>query len=279
MPMIKIVPRGNSSVADGYLTPCIQNYIQGFFSGFDEGIRNLRVEFMQSDGGLAPVNSFSGLRAILSGPAAGVVGYALTSYDEDDRTPIIGFDMGGTSTDVSRYSGRYEHVFENTTAGITVQAPQLDINTVAAGGGSRLFLRNKMFVVGPESAGANPGPACYKKNGPLAITDANLQLGRLLPSHFPHIFGPTETEPLDAEATRVAFEELARQYRAERENDGNIVDLSLDEIAYGFITVANEAMCRPIRALTQAKGYDTSKHASKIFIVFFFYFDDSYCFY
>ncbi|KAJ3327850.1 hypothetical protein HDU76_011010 [Blyttiomyces sp. JEL0837] len=258
MPMIKIVPRGNSTVTDAYLTPCIQTYIEGFFSGFDNGIRDsskVKVEFMQSDGGLASVGGFSGLRAILSGPAAGVVGYALTSFDEKDPVPVIGFDMGGTSTDVSRYAGHYDHVFETTTAGITIQAPQLDINTVAAGGGSRLFYRNGMFVVGPESAGANPGPACYKKGGPLAITDANLLLGRLVPRYFPHIFGPHENEPLDVNATTSAFKQLASTIASSTSSN-----LSLDEIAHGFIKVANEAMCRPIRALTQAKGHDTSKH-------------------
>jgi 5-oxoprolinase (ATP-hydrolysing) len=208
----------------------------------------------QSDGGLAPVDSFSGLGAILSGPAGGVVGYALTSFDEKDRTPIIGFDMGGTSTDVSRYAGKYDHVFETTTAGITVQAPQLDISTVAAGGGSRLFYRNGMFVVGPDSAGANPGPACYRKGGPLTITDANLLLGRLIPSLFPKIFGKTESEPLDLSMTQTAFESLQKEILK------NGKRMSLDEIAFGFIKVANEAMCRPIRALTQGKGYDTSTH-------------------
>jgi 5-oxoprolinase (ATP-hydrolysing) len=172
MPMIKFVPRGNSAAADAYLTPCLQRYIQGFFSGFDEGMKNVRVEFMQSDGGLSPVQTFTGFRAILSGPAGGVSGYARTSW-EKGRGAVIGFDMGGTSTDVSRFDGRYEQVFETTTAGVTIQAPQLDINTVAAGGGSRLFFRNGMFVVGPESVGANPGPTCYRKGGPLAITDAN----------------------------------------------------------------------------------------------------------
>ncbi|KAI8808820.1 Hydantoinase B/oxoprolinase-domain-containing protein [Cladochytrium replicatum] len=260
MPMIKIVPRGNSAVADAYLTPRIQKYIESFYSGFDSGIRGdpktgrSLVEFMQSDGGLAPVDAFSGFRAILSGPAGGVVGYALTSWSEIEKVPIIGFDMGGTSTDVSRYAGAYEHVFETTTAGITIQAPQLDINTVAAGGGSRLFYRNGIFVVGPESAGANPGPACYRKGGPLAITDANLLLGRLIPDYFPKIFGKTEKEPLDVEATQTAFKELASQMPGGGERR------SLDEVAYGFVKVANEAMCRPIRALTQAKGYDTSNH-------------------
>ena len=169
MPMIKLVPRATSACADAYLTPAIKKYISGFAAGFEGGLgsesvkrekgaKGARCEFMQSDGGLVDVNIFSGLRAILSGPAGGVVGYALTSYDPETKIPVIGFDMGGTSTDVSRYgSGRYDHVFETTTAGVTIQSPQLDINTVAAGGGSRLFWRNGLFVVGPESASAHPG--------------------------------------------------------------------------------------------------------------------------
>lgn len=281
MPMVKIVSRGHSSVADAYLTPCIQKYLAGFYSGFDEGIRGdpaknraplVRVEFMQSDGGLASAHQFSGLRAILSGPAGGVVGYAMTSFDAEDRQAVIGFDMGGTSTDVSRYAGAYEHVFETTTAGITIQAPQLDINTVAAGGGSRLFYRNGMFVVGPESAGANPGPACYRKGGPLAVTDANLYLGRLLPELFPKIFGPSEQEALDVDASRIAFEDMYALISSSTVSTvepgttshsgstSTIAGLSLDEMVYGFVKVANESMCRPIRALTQAKGLDTSKH-------------------
>ncbi|CAB4424914.1 unnamed protein product [Rhizophagus irregularis] len=258
MPMIKIVPRGTSSTADAYLTPCIRKYIDGFVSGFDENLtKNARLEFMQSDGGLVPVNKFSGFRAILSGPAAGVVGYALTSYNENEKIPVIGFDMGGTSTDVSRYDGHYEHVFETTTAGVTIQAPQLDINTVAAGGGSRLFFRNGMFVVGPESAGAHPGPTCYRKNGPLTVTDANLILGRLVPDYFPKIFGPDENQPLDLEGTTQKFQEMSKEINEFINSDK---EMSLDEIAFGFIKVANETMCRPIRALTEAKGYDTSMH-------------------
>jgi 5-oxoprolinase (ATP-hydrolysing) len=152
MPMVKIVPRGTSATADAYLTPCIKKYIQGFVSGFDDGFKNktTQLQFMQSDGGLVPVDNFSGFKAILSGPAGGVVGYALTTFNEKKKVPVIGFDMGGTSTDVSRFDGHYEHVFETTTAGVTIQAPQLDINTVAAGGGSMLFFKNGMFVVGPE---------------------------------------------------------------------------------------------------------------------------------
>ncbi|TPX35072.1 hypothetical protein SmJEL517_g02480 [Synchytrium microbalum] len=261
MPMIKIVPRGTSATADAYLTPNIQRYITGFFSGFDDGITTrVRVEFMQSDGGLSPVSTFSGFRAILSGPAAGVVGYALTSYDEVEASPVIGFDMGGTSTDVSRYAGRYEHVFESTTAGVTIQAPQLDINTVAAGGGSRLFFRNGMFVVGPESAGADPGPACYRKGGPLTITDANLYLGRLVPAYFPHIFGKTEREPLDEAASSRLFTDLTNDINKFLSASDNPTSMTPDEVAFGFVKVADESMCRPIRALTQSKGYDTANH-------------------
>lgn len=172
--------------------------------------------------------------------------------------------MGGTSTDVSRYAGTYEHVFETTTAGVTIQAPQLDVNTVAAGGGSRLFFSSGMFVVGPESVGAHPGPVCYRKGGQLAVTDANLQLGRLVPELFPHIFGPTEDQMLDADATRLAFEQLKRSIDAHTAASGT-PEMSVDEIAYGFVKVANEAMCRPIRALTQARGYDTKNHVLACF--------------
>ncbi|KAJ5484299.1 Hydantoinaseoxoprolinase N-terminal [Penicillium expansum] len=251
LPMIKMTSRGASATADAYLTPVIQRYIQGFRSGFKDGLTSAdtRCEFMQSDGGLANFEKFTGLRAILSGPAGGVVGYAGTSFDETDRKPVIGFDMGGTSTDVSRYDGKLEHTFENTISGVTVMAPQLDINTVAAGGGSILFWRHGLFAVGPESASAHPGPACYRKGGPLTVTDANLFLGRLLPAYFPKIFGPNENEALDVEITRKKFTELAAQINAETGQNK-----SPEEIALGFIQVANESMAKPIRALTEARG-------------------------
>ncbi|PTB78372.1 hypothetical protein M440DRAFT_17917 [Trichoderma longibrachiatum ATCC 18648] len=267
MPMVKLVPRATSVCADAYLTPAIKKYISGFQAGFEgglgtesvkheEGRKGARCEFMQSDGGLVDVDKFTGLKAILSGPAGGVVGYAITSYDEETKIPVIGFDMGGTSTDVSRYGeGRYEHVFETTTAGVTIQSPQLDINTVAAGGGSRLFFRNGLFVVGPESAGAHPGPACYRKGGPATVTDANLYLGRLLPDFFPKIFGKDENEGLDVEASRNVLQDLTDQINQETGKN-----LSADEVAFGFLTVANETMTRPIRSITEAKGHDTSKH-------------------
>ncbi|KAF8664849.1 hypothetical protein AX16_000690 [Volvariella volvacea WC 439] len=261
LPMIKMVPRGVSSTADAYLTPILRDYLDGFFNGFDEKLkdgtlRSPRVEFMGSDGGLLDLDRFSGLKSILSGPAGGVVGYALTSWDEKLKKPIIGLDVGGTSTDVSRFDGRYEVVYETTTAGVTIQSPQLDINTVAAGGGSCLTFRNGLFLAGPESAGAEPGPACYRKGGPLAVTDANLLLGRLIPDFFPKIFGKSEKEPLDVQASRTLFEQLAEQINSENHEK----TLSFDEIVYGFIKVANETMCRPIRALTEARGHATSKH-------------------
>eukprot|EP00127_Corallochytrium_limacisporum_P003388 Clim_evm16s149 gene=Clim_evmTU16s149 len=277
MSMVKIVPRGYTTTADAYLTPCIQRYIQTFRSGFDADFeKNVEILFMQSDGGLAPVEDFMGSRAILSGPAGGVVGYSRTSYgaftqkrkDEGlEPKAVIGFDMGGTSTDVSRYGGTFEHTFENTTAGITIQAPQLDIATVAAGGGSRLFFRSGQLAVGPESAGAHPGPVCYRKNGFLAVTDANLMLGRIIPEYFPKIFGPNEDQPLDVEGSRSAFEALLKEV-----NDFNAMQthsehtpMSVEEVAYGFVKVANEAMCRPIRNITQSKGLDISMHTLSCF--------------
>uniref|UniRef100_A0AAQ5YX05 5-oxoprolinase, ATP-hydrolysing n=1 Tax=Amphiprion ocellaris TaxID=80972 RepID=A0AAQ5YX05_AMPOC len=265
MPMVRAVPRGYTVCADAYLTPKIRQYLKGFTSGFRGGLKEVDVLFMQSDGGLTPMEQFCGSRAVLSGPAGGVVGYAITSYSQMEKKPVIGFDMGGTSTDVSRYAGQYEHVFEATTAGVTLQAPQLDINTVAAGGGSRLFFRSGMFIVGPESAGAHPGPACYRKGGPLTVTDANLALGRLLPSFFPKIFGPGENEPLSLEETTKHFRRLTEEINLFLMLPTSQSVMSMEEVAMGFIRVANEAMCRPIRALTQAKGHDTSQHVLACF--------------
>lgn len=195
------------------------------------------------------------MRAVLSGPAGGVVGYARTSFDPEEKTPIIGFDMGGTSTDVSRFDGSLEHTFENLTAGITIMAPQLDINTVAAGGGSILFWRHGLFVVGPDSAGSHPGPACYRKGGPLTISDANAFTGRLLPEYFPKLFGESEKEPLDVDITRRMFADLAKQISADT---GQVK--RPEEVAMGFLDVANETMAKPIRALTEARGFDVSSH-------------------
>ncbi|TVY29390.1 Uncharacterized protein LHYA1_G001896 [Lachnellula hyalina] len=259
--MIKMVPRGSSASADAYLTPEIKAYLKSFVKGFEGGhLDDVKCDFMQSDGGLVNHKSFSGLKGILSGPAGGVVGCARTCYEDTTKTPVVCFDMGGTSTDVSRFGGVFEHVFESTTAGVTIQSPQLDINTVAAGGGSILTWRNGLFAVGPESASSHPGPACYRKGGPLAVTDANLFLGRLIPDLFPKIFGASEKEELDGSIVAEKFAELASAINAETGKS-----MSLEEIAFGYLDVANEAMCRPIRSLTEGKGYEISKHRLGVF--------------
>ncbi|CAH0022159.1 unnamed protein product [Clonostachys rhizophaga] len=257
--MIKMISRGSSASADAYLTPEIQRYVQTFAKGFEGGnLDGVRCDFMQSDGGLVNYKYFNGLKAILSGPAGGVEGYARTSYD--GKTPVVGFDIGGTSTDVSRYGGSFEHVFETTTAGVAIQSPQLDINTVAAGGGSILYWENGLFRVGPESAGAHPGPASYRKGGPLTVTDANLMLSQLLPQYFPSIFGPNEDQPLDDGIMRQKFTELADTINRETGRS-----MSPMEVANGFIDVANEAMGRPTCAITEAREHDTSAHNLGVF--------------
>jgi 5-oxoprolinase (ATP-hydrolysing) len=284
MPMIRMVPRGLTTCVDAYLTPLIVRYVQNFARGFlpesvrddpdEQGkfLRAANVSFMQSDGGLTKASDFRGSRAIFSGPAGGFVGYALTTrvsntakevlgISSDVEAPSIGLDMGGTSTDCSRYagSGSFEHVYEVETAGVVMQTPTLHIETVASGGGSRLFFRNGMFVVGPESAGAHPGPLCYRKNGHLAITDANLVLGRILPQYFPHIFGENGDLPLDLDAPHEAFEKMRAMHPEW------LGDKTIQDIAAGFVDVANETMCRPIRNMTISKGYKTSSHVLAIF--------------
>ncbi|KAL0368668.1 UNVERIFIED_CONTAM: 5-oxoprolinase [Sesamum calycinum] len=265
-PMVRAVPRGFTACVDAYLTPVIKEYLKGFISKFDEGLSKLNVLFMQSDGGLAPESRFSGHKAVLSGPAGGVVGYSQTLFGLETEKPLIGFDMGGTSTDVSRYAGSYEHVIETQISGAIIQAPQLEINTVAAGGGSKLKFQFGAFRVGPESVGAHPGPVCYRKGGELAVTDANLILGYVIPDYFPSIFGPSEDQPLDINATRVEFEKLAKQINFYRKNqDPAAKDMTVEEIAKGFVNVANETMCRPIRQLTEMKGHETKNHALACF--------------
>ncbi|KAL0579297.1 hypothetical protein V5O48_002695 [Marasmius crinis-equi] len=257
-PAIKAVPRGNAAAVDAYLSPVLRRYVETFLSNFVDGKAGKRCDFMQSDGGLVSARKFSGLRAVLSGPAGGVVGFARTTYDPITRIPILGFDMGGTSTDVSRFAGTFEHNFDNVTAGIKIACPQLGIETVAAGGGSRLTYKNGTFCVGPESVGAHPGPACYRKGGELAITDANLVLGRLVPSTFPSIFGPNADSPLDVEASLSKFRELTDIINNER--PATLPRYSVDEVAAGFVKVANENMSRPMRSLTEQRGYRTSSH-------------------
>ncbi|CED82660.1 Oxoprolinase [Phaffia rhodozyma] len=263
-PMIKVVSRANSATADAYLSPVTRRYIESFSEGFEGGLKAFgnKLLLMQSDGGLCTWDKFSGLRAILSGPAGGVIGFSKTCYDPEEGTPLVAVDMGGTSTDVARFAGQVEVVHETTTAEVIIQAPQLDINTIAAGGGSRLFFEKGMFVVGPESCGAHPGPACYKKGGPLAVTDANLVLGRLLPEHFPNIFGPNEDQPLDIEASKKLFRDITDKINQETSANE---PMSIEDVALGFLKVANEAMARPIRILTEARGFDASGHNLVIF--------------
>ena len=202
-PLIKLVGRGDTTVVDSYLSPILRRYVAQVAGELDEEegepSQATRLMFMMSSGGLTAAELFRGKDAILSGPAGGVVGMAETGRSAG-FTRLIGFDMGGTSTDVSHYAGEYERAFETEVAGVRMRAPMMLIHTVAAGGGSILHFDGARFRVGPDSAGANPGPKCYRRGGPLAVTDANVMVGKLIPDFFPKIFGPQQNQPLDAEA-------------------------------------------------------------------------------
>lgn len=252
-PSIKLLNRSNSACSEAYLYPVIRRYVENFQNGFKVLPRN--VQFMCSDGGLKHAMKFRGNEALLSGPAGGVVGIARSCFDDEERTPLIGFDMGGTSTDVSRFDGRYDYLSETTIAGRPINVPMLNIATVAAGGGSILFARNGLLVVGPESAGAHPGPACYKKGGPLTVTDANLFLGRLVLSSFPSIFGQNADEPLDPEIVAIKFQAITDDF-----NQQTSQQLTPEEVALGFLNIANETMSRPIRNITEARGFSPEAH-------------------
>jgi len=215
---------------------------------------HIRLMFMMSSGGLTAAELFQGKDAILSGPAGGVVGMAETGR-EAGFTRLIGFDMGGTSTDVSHYDGEYERAFETEVAGVRMRAPMMLIHTVAAGGGSILHFDGARFRVGPDSAGANPGPKCYRRGGPLAVTDANVMVGKLIPDFFPKIFGPRQDQPIDADAVREAFGELAK----------TVGDKSPEEIADGFIKIAVENMANAIKKISVQRGYDVTRYALNCF--------------
>ncbi|KAI1778569.1 putative 5-oxoprolinase [Hypoxylon cercidicola] len=252
--MAKLLHRSQSAVADAYLSPVTERYLNNFRQGFKGSLEDEHANKLflsQSDGGLTSYKQFSGLRGVLSGPAGGVVGISKTCYSPEDGTPVLGFDMGGTSTDVARYAGEFDHVFESTIAEITIQTPQLDINTVAAGGGSILSWESGLFKVGPSSAGADPGPACYGKGGPLTVTDANLFLGRIFRESFP--------KPLDLDTVKEKFAEMTAIINAEKENE-SVQDLTPEDVALGFLSVANATMTRPIRNLSEGRGYETSSH-------------------
>jgi 5-oxoprolinase (ATP-hydrolysing) len=253
-PLIKLVGRGDTTVVDAYLSPILRRYVAQVDKELDSKNSSARLMFMMSSGGLTAAELFQGKDAILSGPAGGVVGMAQTGHEAGmDR--LIGFDMGGTSTDVSHYDGEYERAFETEVAGVRMRAPMMLIHTVAAGGGSILHFDGARFRVGPDSAGANPGPKCYRRGGPLAVTDANVMVGKLIPDFFPKIFGPHQDQPIDAQAVRHGFNNLAQK----------VGNKSPEEIADGFIRIAVENMANAIKKISVQRGYDVTRYALNCF--------------
>lgn len=248
-PMIKFVSRGDTAVVDAYLSPILRRYVDQVSSQMP----GVPLYFMQSSGGLTDARQFQGKDAILSGPAGGIVGMARTAelagFDQ-----IIGFDMGGTSTDVSHYAGEFEREFDTQVAGVRMRAPMMRIHTVAAGGGSILQYDGARFRVGPESAGANPGPACYRRGGPLTVTDANLMVGKIQPDFFPQVFGPDANQPLDKTVVEQAFAELADQ-----------TGLEPEQVAEGFIRIAVQQMANAIKKISVARGYDVTRYLMQCF--------------
>ncbi|MBB4018041.1 5-oxoprolinase (ATP-hydrolyzing) [Chelatococcus caeni] len=254
-PLVKLVGRGDTTVVDAYLSPILRRYVAQVSEELDIARTGARLMFMMSSGGLTAAELFQGKDAILSGPAGGVVGMAETGKSAGfDR--VIGFDMGGTSTDVAHFDGEYERAFETEVAGVRMRAPMMLIHTVAAGGGSILHFDGSRFRVGPDSAGANPGPKCYRRGGPLAVTDANVMLGKLMPEFFPKIFGPAQDEALDAEAVRAAFAAMAAEV-----GDGR----SPEEVADGFIQIAVANMAEAIKKISVQRGYDITAYALNSF--------------
>ncbi len=255
-PLIKFVGRGDTTVVDAYLSPILGRYVAQVADELGApGERRTRLMFMMSSGGLTAAELFQGKDAILSGPAGGVVGMAESGRSAGFER-LIGFDMGGTSTDVSHFDGEYERTFETEVAGVRVRAPMMLIHTVAAGGGSILHFDGARFRVGPDSAGANPGPRCYRRNGPLAVTDANVMVGKLIPDFFPKIFGPDQSEPLDAQAVTQGFAALAQEV-----GDGR----TPEAVADGFIHIAVENMANAIKKISVQRGYDVTRYALNCF--------------
>lgn len=253
-PLIKLVGRGDTAVVDAYLSPILGRYVKQVSDELDVARSGARVMFMMSSGGLTAAELFQGKDAILSGPAGGVVALAETGKSAGfDR--VIGFDMGGTSTDVAHFDGAFERAFETEVAGVRMRAPMMRIHTVAAGGGSILHYDGARFRVGPDSAGANPGPACYRNGGPLAVTDANVMLGKLIPEYFPAIFGPKRNERLDLEAVRTKFEAMAAL----------VPGKSVEEIADGFVSIAVANMANAIKKISVERGYDVTRYALNCF--------------
>ena len=253
--LMKIVPRGDTTVVDAYLSPILRQYV----SRVDEQLRHNqtspRLMFMQSNGGLTDAYAFQGKDALLSGPAGGVVGMARTA-ENANLNKLIGFDMGGTSTDVSHYAGEFERAYETEVAGIRVRSPMMDINTVAAGGGSILHFDGSRLRVGPDSAGANPGPMCYGNNGPLAITDCNVVLGKLRPEFFPAVFGSDGDQPLDITATTQAFSLLAEQI-----TEATGTHQTETSVAQGYLDIAADNMANAIKKISIERGHDVTDYA------------------
>lgn len=258
-PLVKLVGRGDTTVVDAYLSPILRRYVRRVAGEIGTngtgGANEPRLMFMMSSGGLTAADRFEGKDAILSGPAGGVVGAAKTA-GMAEMTRIIGFDMGGTSTDVSHYDGAYERAFETQVAGVRMRAPMMRIHTVAAGGGSILSYEAGRFRAGPASAGADPGPACYRRGGPLAVTDANVMVGKLISEFFPAVFGPSQDQPLDADIVRDKFAALADEL-----GDGR----TPEEVADGFLRVAVENMANAIKTISVARGHDVTGYALACF--------------
>jgi len=260
-PLMKLVGRGDTTVVDAYLSPILRRYVDEVAAEMP----GVELYFMQSSGGLAQAQSFQGKDAILSGPAGGIVGMVRTAElglrsAQDDKLALIGFDMGGTSTDVSHYAGEFERAFETKVAGVRVRAPMMAIHTVAAGGGSILAFDGARFRVGPESAGANPGPASYRRGGPLTVTDANVAVGKIQPAFFPSVFGGQGDEPLDDGVVRERFATLASEITAAT---GSV--RSPEEVAEGFIDIAVGAMANAIKKISVARGYDVTRYTLQCF--------------
>lgn len=253
-PLIKFVGRGDTAVVDAYLSPILRRYVDQVESELDTQNTDLRLMFMMSSGGLTAAHLFQGRDAILSGPAGGIVGAVETSriagYEK-----IISFDMGGTSTDVAHYAGDLEKDFDTQVAGVRMRAPMMKIHTVAAGGGSLLTYDGSRYRVGPQSAGANPGPTSYRRGGPLAVTDANVMLGKLQPKFFPSVFGPDQKQPLDKKAVEEKFNEIAKTSGVS----------SPEEVAEGFLKIAVENMANAVKKISVQRGYDITKYALTCF--------------
>ncbi|HAX05120.1 MAG TPA: 5-oxoprolinase, partial [Acidimicrobiaceae bacterium] len=253
--LMKLVPRGDTTVVDAYLSPVLRQYV----AQVDEQLRHNQISprlmFMQSNGGLTDAYAFQGKDALLSGPAGGVVGMARTA-ENANLHKLIGFDMGGTSTDVSHYAGEFERAYETEVAGIRVRSPMMDINTVAAGGGSILHFDGSRLRVGPDSAGADPGPTCYGNNGPLAITDCNVVLGKLRPEFFPAVFGADGNQALDIAATTKAFGVLAEQI-----TEATGIQQTETSIAQGYLDIAADNMANAIKKISIERGHDVTDYA------------------